>query len=161
MARHFTLELDDGTIYDDPTASEVAEAIASLDGEHVTLAILRHDAQTYAQVSGGGLGGFEVEYQDGSVHRHFAAAEPPTISQVTRMFQAFADGDPSFRSACQWKPMELPTDAETGQWEPRPQPTMRTTIRPRGGCAGVIVVAAATAAALAAGCHAILAWCVS
>ena len=92
------------TGFDDPDAATIAKVLASLDGGRHVLATLGRSELTYLQASGSVQAGFALEYQDGSLDRHYqsrAAALP--LDEVTDIFQKYARRDDSWRAAVEWE----------------------------------------------------------
>lgn len=137
------LDLEDGTIYDDPTPREVAEALASLDGDANSFAIIGRDEMEYLQASGGVGAGFRVEYQAGSLREHYRCPERISLYRATRLFQKYAVGDDTWRQDLPWEPMKLDEGVSAGRWKPSPRPSRPG--RMRRGCflpTTVLIVAA-------------------
>lgn len=99
------LELESGTVIDDPTEVEIRE---SIEGEG--FAILGEDPLTYIQCATHAetLGEYILEYQDGSLERHFRAVdEPVTLDRVLSAFTRYLDKDASWKTDFQWELEDL------------------------------------------------------
>ena len=107
------------TGFDDPDAATIAKVLASLDGGRHVLATLGHSELTYLQASGSVHTGFALEYQEGSLDRHYksrAAALP--LDEVTDIFQKYARRDESWRPSVEWEhvPFVPPTIPWFSTW---------------------------------------------
>jgi hypothetical protein len=103
------LELESGTVVDDPTETDIME---SIEGEG--FAILGDDPMTYIQCATHAEkpGEYILEYQDGSLKRHFTAVdEPITLDRVLSAFTRYLRKDASWKSDFQWELDDL-TDLE-------------------------------------------------
>jgi hypothetical protein len=88
-------QLDDATI---------AEVLASLDGGRNVLATLERSGLTYLQAEGSVRAGFVLEYQDGSLDRHFRSRDPALpLAQVTEIFQSYGRGEATWREGLAWE----------------------------------------------------------
>jgi len=92
------------TGFDDPDPATIAKVLASLDGGRHVLATLGHSELTYVQVAGSVQTGFALEYQEGSLDRHYKSrpASLP-LETVTEIFQRYARGDGSWRQGVEWE----------------------------------------------------------
>lgn len=99
------LETSNAHEVSNPSAAQIAEALASLPGGDESFAILATGPQTYVQVAGSSGEGFTLEYRDGSEDKHFEAAESPVdLKLATTVFQRYAAGDISWQSLASWQP---------------------------------------------------------
>ena len=92
------------TGFADPDAATIAKVLASLDGGRHVLATLGHSELMYLQASGSVQTGLALEYQEGSLDRHYrsrAAVLP--LDAVTDIFQKYARHDESWRAAVEWE----------------------------------------------------------
>lgn len=97
------LELEDGTVISSPSAEQIAEALASVDGERNSYAILSHTEMTYIQTSGAGDTGYVLEYQDESLRKHYRSQdEAVSLERVIRAFQQYAKGDDTWKRDFRW-----------------------------------------------------------
>ncbi len=92
------------TGFDDPDPTTIAKVLASLDGGRHVLATLGHSELTYIQVAGSVQTGFALEYQEGSLARHYRSrpANLP-LETVTQIFQRYARGDGSWGQGVEWE----------------------------------------------------------
>ncbi|HEV8437084.1 MAG TPA: hypothetical protein VGT40_03225 [Methylomirabilota bacterium] len=103
------------TGFADPDPRTIAKVLAALDGGRHVLATLGGSELTYVQASGSVQAGFDLEYQEGSLDRHYrsrAAAIP--LEQVTEVFQQYARGDESWRHQLEWE--HVPYLPKTVPW---------------------------------------------
>src|SRR5512132_1296517 len=102
------------TGFADPDAATIAKVLASLDGDRHVLASLGRSDLSYVQASGSVQTGFVVEYQDGSLDRHYRSRDADLpLDTVTHVFQAYAQDDESWRQGIEWQhvpflPKEVP-----------------------------------------------------
>src|SRR5262245_28601259 len=86
------------TRFDDPDPATIAKVLAALDGDRHVLATLGESDLTYLQVTGGGPAGLALEFQDGSLDRHYRSKNPDqSLALLTDLFQRYARGDQSWR----------------------------------------------------------------
>jgi hypothetical protein len=81
---------------------------ASLDGEEY--AILSPNSDTYIQCAQAKGRAYEyvLEYQDGSLDRHYHAVDGPiSLERVLAAFVKYRRGDPSWRFDFEWEKMDL------------------------------------------------------
>ena len=91
------------TRFDDPDPATIAKVLAELDGDRHVLATLGESDLTYLQVTGGGPAGLQLEFQDGSLDRHYRSKNPDQpLALVTDLFQRYARGDQSWRDEVEW-----------------------------------------------------------
>jgi hypothetical protein len=92
------------TRYDAPDEATIARVLASLDGGRNILVTLGPSEATYVQASGSVASGFVLDYQDGSLDRHYRSnAEDLSLDRVTQVFHKFARGDDSWRTDVAWQ----------------------------------------------------------
>jgi hypothetical protein len=103
------------TRFDDPDPATIAKVLAALDGDRHVLATLGDSDLTYLQVSGGGQTGLALEFQDGSLDRHYkSAAANLSLEVVTDVFQCYARGDLSWREGVEW--VHVPYEPQQTPW---------------------------------------------
>jgi hypothetical protein len=92
------------TRFDDPDAATIAKALAALDGDRHVLVTLGRSELTYLQASGGAQTGLALEYQEGSLDRHYSSRAPALpLEMVTDVFQRYARDDESWRERFPWE----------------------------------------------------------
>lgn len=104
------LTLESGRVIHDATEADI---LASIEGEH--FAILGGD-DTYIQywVDETGKGPYTLEYQEGSLDKHYrAVGEPITRDRVLSALIKYLRGDESWRLDFRWETIELHGDAGT------------------------------------------------
>lgn len=102
------LEIGTGLRIDDPSASQIAHELAALPGGIDSYAILSQDDLTYLQTAGGSSDGFSLEYQEGSIDRHYRSPQNDLpLATVIRAFQLYAAQDSSWRSLVAWERDDL------------------------------------------------------
>ncbi len=97
--------MESGLIIRDVTEADI---LASIEGED--FAILSCNDQTYIQCAEQDEPpyGYVLEYQDGSLDRHYTAADGPiTLERVLSAFVKYLRGDSSWRSDFRWDKMRL------------------------------------------------------
>ncbi len=103
------------TGFDDPDPATIAKVLASLDGGRHVLATLGHSELTYIQVAGSVQTGFALEYQEGSLARHYKGRLANlSLETVTEIFQRYARGDGSWRQGAEWE--HLPYAPQKTPW---------------------------------------------
>jgi hypothetical protein len=87
------LELESGTVIDEATEADI---LTRIEGEE--FAILGVDSDTYIQCAEDKGPPYEyvLEYQEGSLDRHFQATDGPvTLERVLSAFQRYLRNDPT------------------------------------------------------------------
>lgn len=103
------------TRVDDPDAATIARILASLDGDRHVLVTLGRSEVTYLQASGSAQTGLALEYQDGSLDRHYTSGAPTLpLEAVTDIFQRYAREDESWRHGVRWE--HVPFVPEKVRW---------------------------------------------
>ena len=98
------LDLGSGESIKNPNKNQIGIGLASLRGGVNSFAILSKDENTYMQVHGSSVGGFLLEYQDGSVNRHFRSpAESLQLQEVMRAFDLYLSDDDRWRTDYPWE----------------------------------------------------------
>ncbi len=103
---HLRLTLENWRIIDNPTANEIGAALASLNTEGNSFAVLEVTDGTYIQTALQSDGDYIVEYQDGSPDRHYQAV-CRDIARISAAFQAYAVDDEAWKSAFAWRRIAL------------------------------------------------------
>jgi hypothetical protein len=104
------LTLESGRTIEDPTERDIETLIAE-----EAFAILESRDYVYIQCAVQDDEGEEyvLEYQDGSLDRHFQAVDEPIgRDRVTAAFIKYLRGDPSWLSDFRWEKMELDLPTE-------------------------------------------------
>ncbi len=102
------LELENDTTIEGPTFSQISEALSSLHDEGNSFAILSQNEYTYMQIATDSPNGFVLEYQVDSVDDHYESAENHIpLERVIQAFQAYAEGDDSWRTRFTWRKLDL------------------------------------------------------
>ena len=99
------------TRFDDPDAATIARVLASLDGDRHVLVTLGRSDLAYVQASGSARAGLALEYQEGSLERHYRSdTESLPLETATDIFLRYARDDPSWRDRVPWQhvPYVLP-----------------------------------------------------
>jgi hypothetical protein len=92
------------TRFDDPDGETIDRVLASLDGGRHVLATLAHSELTYLQASGSAQAGLTLDYQDGSLDRHYRSrATRLALGQVTDVFHKYACDDEAWRQGIEWE----------------------------------------------------------
>jgi hypothetical protein len=98
------LEMENGFVQEDPSAAAIAEALSTLGAKGGSFAILGRDDMTYIQASGSMKDGCDLEYQEGSLSRHFRATNASiSLQEVIAAFQDYAAGGSQWQSRFQWE----------------------------------------------------------
>jgi len=103
------------TRFDDPDPATIAKVLAELDGDRHPVATLGDSDLTYLQVTGGVKTGLTLEFQDGSLDRHYRSvpANVP-LALVTDVFHRYAQGDQSWREGVEW--VHVPHESRQTPW---------------------------------------------
>jgi hypothetical protein len=97
-----------GETVEQPSAEQIEEALRSLPGGPDSFAILTRSEGSYIQVLGGGESGYILEYQDGSLDRHYVCPDADLgIDAVISAFRSYARDDDDWRTALSWQRQEL------------------------------------------------------
>jgi hypothetical protein len=92
-----------------PDDATIGRVLASLDGGVHVLATLGESETTYLEATGSAQAGFCLEYQEGSLDRHYRSKSPTLpLRQVTEVFQKYARGDASWRRSVEWERVVAP-----------------------------------------------------
>ncbi len=104
------LELGSGATIDEPKPGQLLAALAALpEGSDGSYAILTAEDHYFVQALGSYSGGFTLEYQDGSLDKHFQCENTRLdFETVVKAFQSYARRDPHWKSNLDWKRIELP-----------------------------------------------------
>jgi hypothetical protein len=103
---HMRLSLEDGQVIDHPSPLSIASALTSLKFDGNSFAILERTDATYLQTSMQSSDEFIIEYQDGSLDKHFRASAFD-LSDVTDAFKAYAVQNESWITQFDWQRIEL------------------------------------------------------
>ena len=103
---HLRLSLEDGRVIDNPSPVSITSALTSLKPDSNSFAILERTDTTYLQISMQSSDEFILEYQDGSLDKHFQA-NVYDLSDVTCAFKAYAARDESWKTQFDWQRIEL------------------------------------------------------
>lgn len=104
-----TLDICGGTLVVSPTDEGLRSAVMQLDarrGDDAFL-ILSSESQIYMQCCGDQYSGFELEYQEGSLDRHYRAVERPDMETVVAAFIFYANQDSRWRTVVRWEKLRL------------------------------------------------------
>jgi len=101
------LELEDNTVINDPTHSQVEKVIRSLRTSGRSFAILEKQPGYYMQTVKNDDGSFTVEYQDGSLEQHFESSYYIYVDEVIEILLQYLDGCTNWKSRHVWKQIRL------------------------------------------------------
>jgi DnaJ-domain-containing protein 1 len=105
------LETNDETI-ESPSPDDIEAIVASLGGTQNDFAILQKNEWTYLQTANQKNLGYILEYQEGSLQRHYQTASNLTADQVKQAFIWYLQGDKRWLSAFIWTRIELGGETE-------------------------------------------------
>lgn len=100
------LEISGSIVSDDADAASIDRGLRGMSGPGDT-AILSSDEMAYIQAAGCADQGFALEYQEGSLDRHFAAQGPVKLEAVVAAFLSYARGEDAWESAFSWQKVDL------------------------------------------------------
>lgn len=101
------LEVEGEEIENNPGPDEIVKALSSLDGKNRSFAILSRTEFTYIQVSGSVKDGFSMEYQDGSLDKHYYCPGDMSLEVTVKAFISYARGENEWQKTLKWEPMEM------------------------------------------------------
>jgi hypothetical protein len=102
------LEVNGNLFSKDPDDQIIAQALQNLTGEGDSFAILSKTEMMYIQTAGSSEEGFVLEYQDGSLDRHFRCSdEHLDLDKVIWAFTLYICGDERWRTEFNWEKEEL------------------------------------------------------
>jgi hypothetical protein len=101
-----------GVVIENPGAERIERELRALPGAD-SCCILSRDQLTYVQVAGGGDGRFTLEYQDGSLERHYRAVRDVSLDSALRVFMAYREGDDRWRALVEWELLDLAPPSRT------------------------------------------------
>lgn len=102
------LNVNGNLISSNPDHHSVVKALNSLSTKKGGFAILSKDDNTYIQTSGTPGEGFELEYQDGSLDRHFRNSNRNLeLSQVANTFTCYLESDDRWKLEYSWELFDL------------------------------------------------------
>lgn len=93
----------------DPTAEEIEREIMGLDtnASDAILILVAPDGR-FVQTAGDAKVGFQLEYQDGGLDRHYSAVgESVGAELVIKVFVAFAAGENSMDELTNWEKLDF------------------------------------------------------
>jgi hypothetical protein len=99
------LELESGRIIPDATENDISTNVPNED-----FAILSQGENTYIQCARDAKtpSRYVLEYQEGSVERHYHAAAPLPLERVVSALVSYLRGESSWKSEFSWQRSELP-----------------------------------------------------
>jgi hypothetical protein len=119
-----------GHVIDNPGAEQIERELRTLSGGADSFLILSRDELTYLQVAGGGEDPFTLEYQDGSLERHYRTVRDVSLDSAIRVFMAYRERGDRWHALVEWELVDL-----------RPSSRMRHSLVL--GLVGLIVLAMA------------------
>lgn len=102
------LTISDGPVIDDPSSNDIERALRAMEADRNEFAILERGELDYMQTAGGsGDNLYDLEYQEGSLDRHYQT-DPVPLSSVIEAFQQYARGeDAAWKRRFGWTRLEL------------------------------------------------------
>lgn len=97
------LHFERGPAIDRPAPDQLSDGLRRLSLPDNSFAILDGGPLTYLQVAAEGGGRYLLEYQEGSVDRHYQATSPLSLDQVTAAFLSYLGEDARWRTAAEWR----------------------------------------------------------
>jgi len=91
------LELENGKIIKEPKQGDFPKAFKELESDTSLYAILESNNGYFIQTTGNKKDGYKIEYQEGSLEKHYQLGKRFTIEQVISVFQNYARGDNSWK----------------------------------------------------------------
>lgn len=99
-------EVEDATPIEEPTAEQVDAGLRTLQVPERTFAILGED-WSYIQTAFDGDESFVLEYQDGSLEKHYKADRPVALEEVIGAFESYLRRDGAWQSRFRWERLAL------------------------------------------------------
>ena len=91
-----------------PDDAAIDEVLSQLDAKENPFAILATDDMNYMQTSGSANTGFVLEYQAGSIDRHFWASDAQIpIEEVAEAFKSYLRQNAQWKSGFDWEKQDL------------------------------------------------------
>ena len=105
IPKTMTLDIDNDRKIENPTIDALRTAVQSLDvGKNgYGFVILGLTNMTYIQSSGDKKKGFDLEYQDGSLAKHYRAKESFTADQIVEIFWNYSQSGAEWKEAAHWE----------------------------------------------------------
>ena len=102
--RTMTLELEASPPITDPSAEDIRAGIDSIHNEDNTFAILSLDEMTYIQARGSPMGGFTLEYQEGTLDRRYrTVAKTVSKGAALEAFLSYRHQDGQWQNIVDWE----------------------------------------------------------
>jgi hypothetical protein len=92
------LELETGPMVKNPDAAAIRKSLAEVQG----FAILSQNNLTYIQASGSAKDGFWLEYQAGSIDKHYRCPDQLSLERATGVFVSYVQADDGWKTSIQW-----------------------------------------------------------
>jgi hypothetical protein len=104
-----TLQVGGGVEATNPSPEDIRRAIRGIKPGKDAFVILRKGANglSYIQAALKKDGKWIVEYQDGHIDKHYEAEHRVDTEVLVRAFQAYAQGENTWRTGNKWKPQEI------------------------------------------------------
>jgi hypothetical protein len=103
---HLRLSLENSTLIDKPTPDQIADALSTLSSDGNSFAILERTNTSYFQTALQSTGEYIIEYQDGSLDKHYQSTAKDA-QHLIAMFQAYGAGDDLWKREGDWRKIEL------------------------------------------------------
>ncbi len=100
------LTLENDTLIDNPTSNQIAQVISSLNTTDNTFAILESSDMTYIQTAFQNAGEFVLEFQDGSLDKHYQTTVETPL-EVMAAFQGFLESREDWKRTINWQKIEI------------------------------------------------------
>lgn len=91
------LGLESGKIIKDPKYEDFPSVLSELENETSLYAILESNTGEFIQTTGNKIDGYNVEYQEGGIEKHYQLGSSFTLEQVVSIFQKYAKGGNSWK----------------------------------------------------------------
>lgn len=100
------LTLENDTVINNPTSKQIALAISTLNTTDNTFAILEYGDLTYIQTALQNAGEFVLEFQDGSLEKHYQTTVETPL-EVMAAFQGFLEAREDWKRSIDWHKINL------------------------------------------------------
>lgn len=87
-----------------PTAADIREAVLAMDTKTGgAFLVIEGSPMTYVQTSGDQRLGFEMEYQEANIRRHYRAKRRFTTDEIVKVLTSYTTGADDWKKAAEWE----------------------------------------------------------
>jgi hypothetical protein len=100
------LELESGAFFDDPSSDQLVESLMSMQGDDSAFAILSRSDLEYMQAAPQSIAGYVIEYQEGTLDRHFQVIDTDW-ELLKDAFLSYSDDNGNWKNMFEWERIDL------------------------------------------------------